>query len=366
MRLQNAARVLILGSALVVSGSVLAQTTAPSPRVVSPPATAAGAAAPLAPRPIPVVMETGSGRLLQLPGPASTILAADPRIARVQPASPTSIFVMGVAAGHTTVIATAENGTAIAEYDVTIRPGAPALGTSPLAAPGRSPATARGVEGAIRQSLPGMASVRVTAAGRSAFVVSGTVANAADSQRAEAVARAFAGEGNEIINNLELLSATQVNVRVRVAEISRQITRELGFNWQALGRIGSFVIGLRTGGGASNIVDAITGSGLSTGTLATTASRLGAGVFTKNLDINSVIDALAADQLITILAEPKLDRPVRRDGQLSRRRRVPRADRHRRQQHVHYRRFQAVRRKPFLRANRARSQSASTCASGRR
>ena len=96
MRLQNAARLLILGGALLVSGRASAQTTAPSPPVSSPPATTAGAAASLAPRPVPVIMETGSGRLLQLPGPASTILAADPRIARVQPASPTSIFVMGV------------------------------------------------------------------------------------------------------------------------------------------------------------------------------------------------------------------------------------------------------------------------------
>lgn len=306
MRLQNAARLLILG-ALLVSGSVLAQTAAPTPPALSPPAAPAGAATPLAPRPVPVVIETGAGRLIQLPGPASTILAADPRVARVQPASPTSIFVMGVAPGRTTVIATADNGSAIAEYDVTIRPGVGALGTTlPAAAPSRIPPTANGVEGAIRRSLPGMGSVRVTATGKNGFVVSGTVANAADSQRAEAVARAFTGESYGVINNLELLSATQVNVRVRVAEISRQITRELGFNWQALGKIGSFVIGLRTGGGATTVIDAITGGALSTGTLATTASRLGVGVSTNRLDINTVIDALAADQLITILAEPNL------------------------------------------------------------
>ncbi len=66
------------------------------------------------------------------------------------------------------------------------------------------------------------------------------------------------------------------------------------------------MLGLRTGGGASAVTDAIAGGGVSTGSLASTVSRVGVGVLTKNLDINTVVDALAADQLITILAEPNL------------------------------------------------------------
>ena len=300
MRIRIVFRFVLLSAAIAASPASFAQDLAQPPTASRP------AANQLPPRPISVVVDAGSGRLIQLPGPAATILAADPRIARVQPASPTSIFIMGVAAGHTTVIATADSGTPIAEYDVTIRPGTGSLVGGADQAAARPAPTANGVEGAIRRSLPGMGAVRVAAAGRNAFVVSGTVANAAESQRAEAVARAFVGESREIINNLELLSSTQVNVRVRVAEISRQITRELGFNWQALGSIGSFVIGLRTGGGAQTVANAITTGGVSTGSLASTASRYGLGVTTNRLDINSVIDALASDQLITILAEPNL------------------------------------------------------------
>ena len=65
-------------------------------------------------------LEMGTGSIVTLPGAASTVLAADPRIARVQPASATSLFVMGVAPGRTTVIATGETGMPIAEYDVTV------------------------------------------------------------------------------------------------------------------------------------------------------------------------------------------------------------------------------------------------------
>lgn len=314
MRIENLPCIVCFGIAIAFGHAALAQEIAtplspqrpvgntgvlPSTGPASPaPATA------LAPRLTSVIVDAGSGRLIQLPGPAATILAADPRIARVQPASPTSIFIMGVAAGRTTVIATADNGTPIAEYDVTIRSGPTAAVADPNAA--RAAPSASAVEGAVRRALPGMGAVHVSAAGKNAYLLNGTVANASESQRAEAVARATAGENREIINNLELLSATQVNVRVRIAEISRQITRELGFNWEALGKAGSFLLGLRTGGGASRVYDAITSGAISTGSLAASSSRYGLGVSTNRLDINSIIDALASDQLITILAEPNL------------------------------------------------------------
>ncbi len=292
MRLEKVFRFLVLANITVVGSHAFAQGFP-----AAAPSAAPQPAAPASPVHVtPVIVDAGSGRLIQLPGPAATILAADPRIARVQPASPTSIFVMGVAPGRTTVIAAADNGTPIAEYDVMIRPGSGPTAVDPNAA--RAAPSPSAVEGAIRRSLPGMGAVHVTASGRNSFLMSGTVANASESQRAEAIARATAGENREIINNLELLSSTQVNVRVRVAEISRQITHDLGFNWQALGRAGSFALGLRTGSSATTVANAITGGAISSG--------YGAGVTTGKLDINSVIDALAADQLITILAEPNL------------------------------------------------------------
>lgn len=297
MRLEKTFRLLLLASVAVSGPSALAQE--PTVPAAETPRTAA-----LPSRATPIIVDAGSGRLIQLPAPAATILAADPRIARVQPASPTSIFIMGVTPGRTTVIAATDNGTPIAEYDVLIRPGSGTVAADPNAA--RAAPRPSAVESAIRRALPGMGAVHVAAAGRNSYLMTGTVANAGEAQRAEAIARATAGDNREVINNLELLSATQVNVRVRVAEISRQITHELGFNWQALGRAGSFVLGLRTGGGATAVADAITTGALSTGSLAASASRYGAGVTTNRLDINSVVDALAADQLITILAEPNL------------------------------------------------------------
>jgi pilus assembly protein CpaC len=148
--------------------------------------------------------------------------------------------------------------------------------------------------------------VRVSAIGRNGLMLNGTIANAADAQRAESVARIFAGEDREVVNNLQLLSAIQVNVRVRVAEVSRQITRELGLNWRAFGRVGEFMLGLRTGGGAASVLDSVLSGRSSTGSLGSSPSRFALGGSGRNYDVNAIIDALAQDQLIAILAEPNL------------------------------------------------------------
>ncbi len=263
-------------------------------------------AAPMAP--LPVLLETGGGRLLTLPAAASAVLAADPKVVRVQPASPTSIFVIGVAAGRTTVMATAEDGTAIVEYAVTVRgaqteaaPASPGPAPAPAPAVPSRPSVAA-IEAALRQMGRSASSVRVRSV-PNGYVLSGTVGTPAEAQRMEAIARGFLTDDQKVLNEVEILSSAQVNLRVRVMEISRDVTRNLGFNWQALAATGEFVLGLKSGAAATYAVTSILsgGNGITPpGRLAVGASRPG------RFDVNAIIDALAQDRLATILAEPNL------------------------------------------------------------
>ncbi|WP_207536583.1 type II and III secretion system protein family protein [Sabulicella rubraurantiaca] len=292
---------------LGIAGSALAQV--PAPAMQATPLTPATSVAPAVP--VPLRLEAGTGRMLTLPAPAATVLAADPRVARVQAASPTSLFLMAVGNGRTTLIATDSNGAPVAQYDITVfggrsegaasLPMGAAMGAQPSSAP-PPPPSAAAVEATLRQAVGPNLRVLSNTGG---LILTGTVATAAEAQRALAIARGFAGEGRSVLNQLEVLQSVQVNLRVRVAEISRQVTRDLGFNWQAIGRVGEFVIGLRTGPSAAQVLSAITGAAGAAGSAAAPA-RFGVGIQSRRLDINGVIDALAADQLITILAEPNL------------------------------------------------------------
>lgn len=262
----------------------------------------------------PITVQAGTGVLLHLPEPAATVMSAEPGVARVQPASPTSLFLMGVAPGRTTVIATTDAGAAIVQYDVTVNPGAGGqsavtIPTGGGAASGTiSAATALAIQAAIAQTVQGASGVRVRGAGSDA-ILTGTVPNSVAAQQAEAIARAYVGEKGGVLDNLTVLGVIQVNVRVRIAEISRQITRQLGFNWQALGSGNGWRTGLLTGAATGGGISPLLPLGLAPFANSTTSpNQLGGGFTSGNKlwDVNGVIDALAADQLITVLAEPNL------------------------------------------------------------
>ena len=69
-----------------------------------------------------LTIEAGLGRVLALSGPAASVFAADPKVVEVRPASPTSLFVFGIAPGRTTVAALSASGAPIAQWDVVVRP----------------------------------------------------------------------------------------------------------------------------------------------------------------------------------------------------------------------------------------------------
>ncbi|MFM2149772.1 MAG: hypothetical protein RLZZ187_2078 [Pseudomonadota bacterium] len=239
-----------------------------------------------------ITLDAGTGRLIQLPRPAAAVLAAEPRIARVQPVSPTSLFVMGAEAGRTTIIATNEDGVPVAFYEVTVQPGRSApTGQIATGVPRGALPPAGPVQAAIRSVLRGAGDVRVASAGQG-YVLTGTVPTAQDAYRAEAVARSFAGEDRQVLNEIAVLSSIQVNLRVRVAEVSREVTREIGFNWAAFANSGQWVLGFQS----------FLPIGSALAQPSTASIRYRSSVF----DINALIDSLAQDRIISVLAEPNL------------------------------------------------------------
>jgi pilus assembly protein CpaC len=227
-----------------------------------------------------LALEAGTGRIVSLDAPAASVFAADPRVAEVRPASPTSLFVLGVAPGRTTVAAIGDNGAAIAQYDVIVQP------SSYAAAQAAS---------AIGKLLPGR-DVQV-AARPNGLVVSGTLRTAGEADEAVQTARAFIGTGQTVESRLAVLSSQQVNLRVRIAEVSRNVIRQLGINWSGMASLGKYAA-----------IGIVTANPLANTTVAASTAGAGYNFPTPGhtLDINGVIDAMAQDQLVHVLAEPNL------------------------------------------------------------
>ena len=222
-----------------------------------------------------ISVEAGAGRIVTLGAAATSVFTADPKVVDVRPASPTTLFLFGVAPGKTTVAAMDAGGHLVAQWEVMVHPSS--YGAQEASAAINRIMPGRGVH--VDERIDGL-------------VVRGTVSSGAEAERVMATARGYAAVKQTVENRLQVTGPAQVTLRVRVAEMSRSLTRELGVNWQALGQIGKFALNFSA---INPLVNAIL-----------PASSIGARYTNSGADINGVIDALSQDQLIHLLAEPTL------------------------------------------------------------
>jgi pilus assembly protein CpaC len=277
----------------VVMGNVAAYAQPPSAQAASPQT----ASLDTAPHPAPIhaslTISAGNGQVLHLNMPATNVFTADPKVAEVRPASANSLFVFGVAPGTTTVAALDTQGQLIGQYQITVVP---------------SNFDASMAKTAISHSSDGSVRARSNENG---VTLSGHVATPSDAQRAFSAAKNALPADGKVDNQLQVDEPMQVSLHVRVAEMTRTLTRELGINWSAAGALGKqaqFGIGASTGNQLQSAVG-ISPSQLAVAAGCSVGSVVGITSTTacnKNFDLSSVIDALSQDQLVHVLAEPNL------------------------------------------------------------
>jgi pilus assembly protein CpaC len=223
-----------------------------------------------------ILLDSGTGRVITLPGAAANVFVADSKVAEVRPASPTTLFIFGVTTGRTTVAALDAAGGVVSQFDVTVEP---------------SNFGATQAETEIRRILP-RSHVRVRAL-PTGLMLSGTAESPGDAAQAVAVAKAYATDKQTVENQITVRSSVQITLQVRIAEMSRTLSRQLGINWQALGNIGQI-------GALPAFIANLNGSVTPlAGGLTPFSSQL-------NLGAQAVIDALSNEGLVRMLAAPNL------------------------------------------------------------
>jgi len=245
------------------------------PQDQPPPAPAAG------PPPVPyyggISVAKGSGKIVTLPHPVASIFAADPSVVEVRPASPTSIFVFGKGLGETNIVATDPNGNTVASYSVTVGP---------------SEFSNDRVEQESQYSAPdGSVSAETEPGG---MIVRGTVQTPEEAENVVNQAKAISPTGS-VVNDLQVAEPIQVELKVRIAYMSRSVTRQLGIDWSEATSAG-FNIGKFNLSGYTN-TNSPSISGTTPGAL---------GVTFPGGTFEGIIDALASDNLAHIVAEPTL------------------------------------------------------------
>lgn len=227
----------------------------------------------------PLGIEMNEGALVKLGAAAASVFVANPDIADVAVKSPKLVYVFGKKPGETVLYAADEQDNVLISMPISVSHN---LGR---------------LREALRELVPG-GEIDAQSV-QSGIVLTGFVPNATQAEDAARLAGRFIGEGQEVINRLQVTTANQVNLRVRVAEVKRSIIRQLGIDWSVATDPNEMFFGV-----ASSQAFAGQLATLLTGTQQTDLARL--GYSHSNLDINGLIDALATEGLATVLAEPNL------------------------------------------------------------
>ncbi len=239
------------------------------------------------------------GTSLTLSGPASSVFIANPDIADVQVMSPTQVMIFGKRTGETTFMATDARGHTLAQRTVTVTQDMSELRNE------------------LNAAIPGN-TIKATPV-PNGIVLTGMAKDPAAVADAYKIAMRFMPTGGDIINRVQVNGSNQISIHVRFAEVQRNVDNTLGFDLQnALTIGGGMVVGLATGNGVNAITTATSGTifdqnelnGLfprpNNSTLNTPNDVLGANYTGKHITAGAMIDALAQEGMINILAEPTL------------------------------------------------------------
>ena len=262
----------------------------------------------------PITLDVSKGLIIRLDRPCSSVFVADPDIADVQLKSPTVLYVMGKGAGSTTIYAVDAQDAVLLNSRIEVHQDVDRLARD------------------IHQIDP---SGRVQAkAVDDSIVLEGNVKDAAQGDDIRKIAARYVSNPSQIVNKLKIDAPNQIQLQIRVAEVQRNVLKQFGVNWFNIEQSGVAAFGMVTAtnalapnasnaasGAVTKIVPPVAGASLSsanatsccgfntpTQTLIGNATNNNFTASYKNGDfmINSVVDALAQNGLITILAEPTL------------------------------------------------------------
>jgi pilus assembly protein CpaC len=228
-------------------------------------------------------LSQGTGTLVRLSAPMSDLFIANESIADVQVRSSRQLYVFGKGRGETTVYATDKSGRVV--YAANVR-----VGTN-----------VGSVDEMLRLAMP-EAAIQATPM-NGLVLLTGTVSSPTDVEEASRLVQAYVGEGTQVVSRLRSAVPLQVTLKVKIAEVSRSLVKQVGVNLLTQDTTGGTLFGI--GRGNPGTVGGSTGTG-SAFNVMTGGTTLALATKILGLDVLGTLDLAENDGLVTILAEPNL------------------------------------------------------------
>ncbi len=182
-----------------------------------------------------IVLSIGKGQQVNLPSSITDVVVADPRVADVNVKSSRQIYIVAKTRGETQIYATDAAGKTV--YSATVRVGENLDSISQM----------------LSVAMPDD-DIRVTPM-NGLVLLTGTVRQPEDAAEAERLVQAFVGKDIQVISRLKTATPMQVNLQVRIAEVSRSLAKEIGTNLASRNKSNGFLFGINRNPGFVDIKD---------------------------------------------------------------------------------------------------------------
>lgn len=222
-----------------------------------------------------VSLGVGKSVVVDLPREAKDVLVADPKIANAVIRSAQRAYIIGAAVGQTNVVFFDADGNQVASYDIAIK------------------RDLNGMRAALKQMLPG---VQIEGVGES-VVLTGTVASPVEAQQAGDIAAKLVGSPDKVVNSIVVRGRDQVMLKVTVAEVRRDVVKQLGVDLSANMNYGTAAV-------VFNNANAFTANN---GPLASNNGLTGAALNKLGMPtVTATLRAMESAGVVKTLAEPNL------------------------------------------------------------
>jgi pilus assembly protein CpaC len=164
----------------------------------------------------------GKSVVIDLPRDIKDVLVADPKIANAVIPSAQRAYIIGAAVGQTNIVFFDSAGVQMAAYDIAVK------------------RDLNGVRAALRQALP-YAGVQIEGVG-DGVMLTGSVSSPIEAQQAGELAARLVGGPEKVVNSIAVRGRDQVMLKVTVAEVQRNIIKQMGIDLNASMNYGTAVV----------------------------------------------------------------------------------------------------------------------------
>lgn len=166
----------------------------------------------------------GKSVMIELPRDAKEVFVANPAIANAVVRTARKVFLIASQVGQTNIFFTDDAGAQIAAIDINVE-----RDVGPI-------------RSAIRQALPDD-DIKVEQLNEG-VLLTGSAASVEQAAQAAAIAGRFLGKEDEVTNSIVIRGRDQVMLKVTVAEVQRQVLKQLGVNLSGSFEIGAAAVAL--------------------------------------------------------------------------------------------------------------------------